>query len=63
MKSQAELLLQEFRLQIDVLITQLDACLDSDEKENLEFSLDECKKVVVKLERLLTQRKMEHEQA
>jgi hypothetical protein len=63
MKSQAELLLQEFRLQIDVLITQLNVCLDPDEKENLEFSLDECKKVIVKLERLLTQREMEHEQA
>ncbi len=63
MATQVDKLLTEFTDQIIRLTDQLNGSIDADERDQLSFVLDEYKRVVVKLERMITQRAMEHEKA
>lgn len=63
MATQVDKLLTEFTDQIIRLTDQLNGSTDADERDQLSFVLDEYKRVVVKLERMITQRAMEHEKA
>lgn len=63
MATQVDKLLTEFTDQIIRLTNQLNGSIDADERDQLSFVLDEYKRVVVKLERMITQRAMEHEKA
>ena len=63
MATQIDKMLAEFTDQIDRLTDQLNQSIDADERDQLSFVLDEYKRVVVKLERMIIQRAMEHEKA
>lgn len=63
MATQIDKMLTEFTDQIDRLTDQLNQSIDADERDQLSFVLDEYKRVVVKLERMIIQRAMEHEKA
>ena len=63
MATQIDKMLEEFTAQIDQLNFQLDHSIDADERDQLLFVLDEYKRLVVKLERLIIHRAMEHEKA
>jgi hypothetical protein len=63
MVTQVDKLLTEFTDQIIQLTDQLNRSIDADERDQLSFVLDEYKRVVIKLERMIKQRAMEHEKA